>query len=31
MVVAQYEAKFIELLCFSPQLIVIEDEKALKF
>ena len=31
MTVAQYEAKFIELSRFSPQLIAIEEEKALKF
>ena len=29
--VAQYEAKFIELSCFSPRLIAIDKEKALKF
>ena len=29
--VAQYEAKFTELSRFSPQLIAIEEEKALKF
>ena len=29
--VAQYEAKFTELSRFSPQLIVTEEEKALKF
>ena len=29
--VAQYEAKFTELLRFSPQLIATEEEKALKF
>ena len=28
---AQYEAKFTELSCFSPQLIATEEEKALKF
>ena len=31
MMVAQYETKFIELSCFAPQLIAIEEEKALKF
>ncbi|RVX02879.1 Retrovirus-related Pol polyprotein from transposon 17.6 [Vitis vinifera] len=31
MTVAQYEAKFIELSRFSPQLIAIEEEKTLKF
>ncbi|RVW53996.1 hypothetical protein CK203_072960 [Vitis vinifera] len=31
MTVAQYEAKFIELSRFSPQLIATEEEKALKF
>ena len=30
MMVAQYETKFIELSCFAPQLIAIEEEKALK-
>ena len=29
--VAQYEAKFTELSRFSPQLITIKEEKALKF
>ena len=28
---AQYEAKFTELSRFAPQLIAIEEEKALKF
>ena len=31
MTVAQYEAKFTELSYFAPQLIVIEEENALKF
>ncbi|RVW12739.1 hypothetical protein CK203_111105 [Vitis vinifera] len=31
MTMAQYEAKFTELSCFSPQLIATEKEKALKF
>ena len=31
MMVAQYETKFIELSCFAPQLIAIEEEKTLKF
>ena len=31
LIVAQYEAKFIELSRFSPQLIATEEEKALKF
>ena len=31
LIVAQYEAKFIELSRFSPQLIAKEEEKALKF
>ena len=29
--VAQYESKFTELSHFAPQLIAIEEEKALKF
>ena len=29
--VAQYEAKFIELSCFAPQLITTEEEKTVKF
>ena len=31
MTVAQYEPRFTELSSFTPQLIVIEEEKALKF
>ena len=31
MTVAQYEALFTKLSCFSPQLIVVEENKALKF
>ena len=31
MTMAHYEAKFIELSCFAPQLIAIEEEKTLKF
>ena len=31
LIVAQYEAKFTELSRFAPQLIAIEEEKALKF
>ena len=31
LIVAQYEAKFTELSRFTPQLIAIEEEKALKF
>ena len=31
MTVAQYEAKFTKLSYFAPQLIVIEEENALKF
>ena len=31
MTVAQYEAKFIVLLGFAPQLIAIEEKKTLKF
>ena len=31
MTVAMYEAIFTELSCFAPQLIIIEEEKALKF
>ena len=31
MTVAQYEAKFIDVSCFSPQLIATEEEMAFKF
>ena len=31
LIVAQYEVKFTELSCFTPQLIATDEEKALKF